>query len=583
MPKLRIAACATTLLYALSAFHPGTAPSVCAAEPRPTSPGVGALTLAPSPFAISVDWLERAEAAQDRPRQEAERLADLIAEERAARLDARTANLAAAPATPTLTQDATPRVPSLPVVAEADVPNLAPEARPTEFFTGYGASPASAPAAGRSHAPADAYLVEPVGRRVSADLSAGAYTVSAASSMATVASGYAAPTRSLPAADFPAPTADWAKSSATRGLSVGATTLPTLPAMPYANAVLPARTGLGSGGFNDLSATAPAQARPAPLLIAPGTNALPAGQTLYVTEFNQGTVTSATGSGGTLATYKTFAAGDNVQGIATFGGSLYAVDQTAKVINRIVLSTGVVSQFASLSAYTTATALAIDASGNLYVSAYNASNANVIVKATTTGAVSTFVTLPTTTSGTNTIQANALGLAFDASGNLYTANANPKTISKITPAGSISTFATFNSTTTGAANAANIYLSGLAFDRSGNLFVADGQYQNTNPADTGTIYKVTASGVISNYVDLGANKGPVGIAFDSNGVLYAAIAGGVAQIPAQGTFSMFATDPNDASNYLVVASPVPEPSTYLGGALLLAAAGWGWRRRVRLA
>jgi hypothetical protein len=91
-----------------------------------------------------------------------------------------------------------------------------------------------------------------------------------------------------------------------------------------------------------------------------------------------------------------------------------------------------------------------------------------------------------TPAGTASIFASGLalprGLAFDRAGNLFVANAatSASTIVKITPAGVKSTFATgFNSATH------------LAFDASGNLFVTD--------FHASTIVKITPAGVKSTF------------------------------------------------------------------------------------
>lgn len=100
------------------------------------------------------------------------------------------------------------------------------------------------------------------------------------------------------------------------------------------------------------------------------------------------------------------------------------------------------------------------------------------------------------------------GLAFDRAGNLYVANnllvANHwiSTIEKFTPGGVGSVFASSG------LNA----IHGLAFDRDGNLYAA-------NNGD-GTIEKFTPGGVSSLFAFTGLN-GPFGLAFDRLGNLYA--------------------------------------------------------------
>src|SRR5207245_6929495 len=67
------------------------------------------------------------------------------------------------------------------------------------------------------------------------------------------------------------------------------------------------------------------------------------------------------------------------------------------------------------------------------------------------------------------------GLAFDRAGNLYVANEGNGTVSQVTPAGAVSTFASgFNTPY------------GLAFDAAGSLYVAD---LNAN-----TVSRVTRTG-----------------------------------------------------------------------------------------
>jgi sugar lactone lactonase YvrE len=93
-----------------------------------------------------------------------------------------------------------------------------------------------------------------------------------------------------------------------------------------------------------------------------------------------------------------------------------------------------------------------------------------------------------------------LGLAFDSTGNLFVASFGG-TILKFTPGGRQSTFA----------SGLNDPL-GLAFDSTGNLFVAD--------SGSGSIYKFTPSGVRTTFAS-GLN-GPCGLAFDHAGNLFVA-------------------------------------------------------------
>jgi secreted PhoX family phosphatase len=98
-------------------------------------------------------------------------------------------------------------------------------------------------------------------------------------------------------------------------------------------------------------------------------------------------------------------------------------------------------------------------------------------------------------------------LAFDNSGNLYVANAGNNTIEEFGSSGTGSVFAT--------ATSGLDFPTDLAFDSSGNLFVANAA-NNTivefNSSATGSVFATASSGL-----DM-----PEGLAFDSSGNLYVA-------------------------------------------------------------
>jgi DNA-binding beta-propeller fold protein YncE len=134
--------------------------------------------------------------------------------------------------------------------------------------------------------------------------------------------------------------------------------------------------------------------------------------------------------------------------------------------------------------------LAFDASGNLYVAANDS-----IMVVTPEGAISTFASHDGGYDNLN----NPIGLAFDASGNLYVANQGINTIEKFTPSGVGAVFASNGSNPADPANPEGLYgPAGLAFDSSGDLYVAN--YSHAGPIGTGISYidEFSPSGALIN-------------------------------------------------------------------------------------
>ena len=146
---------------------------------------------------------------------------------------------------------------------------------------------------------------------------------------------------------------------------------------------------------------------------------------------------------------------------------------------------------------------------------YVSSGDHTIDTVSSTGVVSLFATLPN--------GSNPYGLAFDSSGNLYVADIGTNQISKITPGGAVSFFASVATPT------------GLAFDTSGILYAAS--------AGAGQIDKITSGGVVSLFATVSSNVH--GLAFDGSGNLYAANPSfnDIRKITPGGSVSTFATLP----------------------------------------
>ncbi|MBS1525241.1 MAG: hypothetical protein JST19_06320 [Bacteroidetes bacterium] len=138
-------------------------------------------------------------------------------------------------------------------------------------------------------------------------------------------------------------------------------------------------------------------------------------------------------------------------------------------------------------------AVAVDAAGNVYV-ADNGNNA--IRKVTPAGQVTTLAgngSVGAANGSGNSASFNSpFGIAVDATGNVYVADAGNNMIRKITPSGAVSTLAgrTAVGAGDGVGTAATFNTpSGIAVDAAGNVYVAD---ENNN-----LIRKITQSGTVT--------------------------------------------------------------------------------------
>lgn len=244
-------------------------------------------------------------------------------------------------------------------------------------------------------------------------------------------------------------------------------------------------------------------------------NEVPAAQTSFK-------ITTIAGSGGVNGGYadgtgtaSAFKYAYNI--VMDASGNLFVNDQQNFRIRKITPS-GVVTTFAGsgINGYVDGTAasaqfgymegMAIDASGNLYIS----DNSNYVIrKITPGGVVSTYA--GTGQSGLvdgpiATAQfGSPYGLTIDKTGNMFVADNNNNVIRKITPNGIVSTYAgtphqvhyitsVYNGPASGAVF--GLLIAGLTTDPSGNLYVAD-QINNF-------VWKITPAGIASTWAGDGA-------------------------------------------------------------------------------
>jgi uncharacterized protein (TIGR03437 family) len=204
--------------------------------------------------------------------------------------------------------------------------------------------------------------------------------------------------------------------------------------------------------------------------------------------------------------------------------------------------------------------LAVDSKGNLYIAD---SDANVVRMVTASGIISTVAGNGTAGySGNNGPAASASlngpsGLAVDAAGNLYIAETNNNRVRKVS-AGIITLYAGSgaNSISALSGTAATLPLStpvGLAIDASGNLYVSSEDYV--------LVMQITASGVMSLFAGHGYSGtsdgdggpatsahflSPTALAVDANENLYIAdnVAEVVRKVNAAGVITEIAGTPN---------------------------------------
>jgi len=187
-----------------------------------------------------------------------------------------------------------------------------------------------------------------------------------------------------------------------------------------------------------------------------------------------------------------------------------------------------------------------DRFGNVYVAANNQ-----IRKITPDGTVTTLagsgVAGTTDGVGLNASFDGLRGLAIDADGNIYTAEVWSRKVRKVTPNGTVTTVAgsgATGSTDGPAASASFIWVYSVVLDQQGNIYVAD--------AGSNKIRKISTSGIVSTYAGtgtVGSTDGPANnatfnyvtsLAIDNAGNLYVGEQFKVRKITPAGIVSTFA-------------------------------------------
>jgi sugar lactone lactonase YvrE len=240
--------------------------------------------------------------------------------------------------------------------------------------------------------------------------------------------------------------------------------------------------------------------------------------------------------------------------------SNYTTPFTIKTIAGLQGLAGTANGQGTIALFSVPSGIAVDSSGNVYVA--DTGNAT-IRKITASGLVSTFAGSPGSIGGQDGTGTAAqfgapVGLAIDASGNLYVSDSLLNTIRKVTPAGVVTTIAgtpRVNGHADGTGPSAQFSQPGaLGVDGNGNIYVAD--------TNNDTVRKITAAGVVTTLAGLAGSpgtangsgstarfEGPDGLTSDSSGTLYVSdLSETIRTVSPAGVVSTFVGDTGDAGS-----------------------------------
>lgn len=237
--------------------------------------------------------------------------------------------------------------------------------------------------------------------------------------------------------------------------------------------------------------------------------------------------------------------------LSAFTVSLRAQDSVTTLAGQALVS-GAVNGTGTNALFSDPAAIVTDTNGNFFVAD---SQNHAIRKVTTNGVVTAFAGQLGASGSLNATGTNAQfdtpsGLAFDGSGNLFVADTGNGTIRKITPAGAVSTFAGIAGSSgfaDGPAGGAQFYSPlGIAVATNGDVFIADSGNHCIRRISGGAVSTFAGSPQIWGSADgTGTNaqfNGPVGLAFDARGNLFVSDANNdtIRKITANGVVTTFA-------------------------------------------